>query len=572
MLKKILQLVVVLLIAAPGVMAQTVQIDSVVEPPGAIRVQVDMLNYTDVAAITLYIGFDSDLMDFTSIDSTQLTGSWLANYNSSIDKVVVTYTATPTGSGYAINGKAFDLLFDYKGGFSTDLTLDTNMSEIANSSLAGIPTTYIDGFVEQTASLGTLSLDDLIDTVGNTVTMPLSMEGAGFDSVAGLTFKIGFDPFQLSYSGIVEDALTGVTASASGGMLTITWSGSGSTMDFTSLTHLLDIQFVYNGGEADVMFRPGCEIIDNNLVPVAFDYTNGTVTAIAGTATLDISDVGIAPGSAVNIPVVASDFGAEIVGSITMNIDYDASLLVYTGYTAQQLSGWVVNNNNPGELSFQWSGSSTLADGDLVTLNFNYDSAGGQADITFQPGTILKDVGFTTIPVNYLHGSVSSYTVSGMLSYMGDASRPIATAGSSTSTVYLKNVADSSIAYTTAADANGDYTFNNIAAGSYFLDATTTIDATWAYDVTDAFIINGIGGTLTGLQALAADVNEDGSADASDAFIVYGSVVAGNVKVSSWTAPDWFFENPSVTVNTDVTQNFSAICSGDANGDFVPIY
>jgi len=53
MLKRILQLIVVLLIAAQGVMAQTVQIDSVTKPPGDIRVKVDMLSFTDVAATLL---------------------------------------------------------------------------------------------------------------------------------------------------------------------------------------------------------------------------------------------------------------------------------------------------------------------------------------------------------------------------------------------------------------------------------------------------------------------------------------------------------------------------------------
>ena len=44
MTKKLLQLVVVLLIAAQGVMAQSVEIDNVTVDPGDIAVQVDMLS------------------------------------------------------------------------------------------------------------------------------------------------------------------------------------------------------------------------------------------------------------------------------------------------------------------------------------------------------------------------------------------------------------------------------------------------------------------------------------------------------------------------------------------------
>jgi hypothetical protein len=60
--------------------------------------------------------------------------------------------------------------------------------------------------------------------------------------------------------------------------------------------------------------------------------------------------------------------------------------------------------------------------------------------------------------------------------------------------------------------------------------------------------------------------------DVTDAFIVWGSWSGGNIKVPAWIAQDWFFENPVVIVSSNlVGEDFSAICSGDANGDFVPI-
>ena len=93
MTKKLLQLVVVLLIATQGVMAQSVEIDNVTVDPGEIAVQVDMWSFTNVAAITLHIGFDSDLMDFIGIDDTQLEGTWVVNATD--DMIIVAYTATP---------------------------------------------------------------------------------------------------------------------------------------------------------------------------------------------------------------------------------------------------------------------------------------------------------------------------------------------------------------------------------------------------------------------------------------------------------------------------------------------
>jgi hypothetical protein len=193
--------------------------------------------------------------------------------------------------------------------------------------------------------------------------------------------------------------------------------------------------------------------------------------------------------------------------------------------------------------------------------------------VQFESGTILKDKYAATLPTSLYNGSVASFTVNGQLTYNGDATRPICTKNSSVSSVYLKRSSDSAIVYTTTADTVGNYVFTNVAVGNYFLDATTTINAKYGYDVTDAFVINVIGGSLSGMQATASDVNEDSFIDDTDAFIVYLSANAGNNKVTSWVAPDWLFDNvPVIISNSNVTQDFSGISSGDANGeDFIPI-
>ncbi len=576
MLKRILQLIVVLLIAAQGVMAQTVQIESVTKPPGDIRVQVDMLNFTGVSSMSLFIKFNPDLMDFTGIDSTQLAGSWTANAVG--DEIRIMYTVDVAGNAYPINGKAFDLLFDYHGGFADSLTF-TSQCEITNG-LSYVTATYIDGEVSQVTALGTVSMADLVDTVDNMVLMPINMEGAGFASVGGMTLKIAYDEFQLSYAGLVGDAVTGATASASNGVLEINWTAN-TPMDFSSLTHLMDVQFTYHGGNADVVFVPGCEISDGNLVPIATGYSDGTVTPVAGTRSLTIATLIATPDTVavpVTLPIVAADFTNDTVGAITMHINFDKSKLEYTGLVNGTLNGWTANyNNGESNVTLEWSNpAGSLCVDTIVSLNFNYGTTGGNAEVKFAAGTTVKDKASQSIPVSFNNGEVKDATlthiVSGQVYYDGDASRPLGTDGSSITTVYLRNVADSSIAYTGATDANGNFSISGVSNGNYFIDALTTIDATYAYDATDAFIIYGTGGSLTGLRLLAADVNEDSFADASDAFIVYGSYNAGNVKVGSWTAPDWFFENTSVTVSgSDILINFSGICSGDANGDFVPV-
>ncbi len=575
MTKKILQLIVVLLLITQGVMAQTVDIDDVTRAPGNIEVPVNMLNYDDIGAITLSIAYDANLMEFTGINNIDplFTGNWTTSANGS--EITIIYVA-PNNSGTTISGPAFSLQFSYSGGFTGNLLL-RNYCEIANINMGIIPSTFTDGSVTQSAAVGAVSMTNLIESIGNTVDMPVNMFGTGFGAVEAITLLIAYDDMQLSYSGLAHSALSGVVANASNGILTINWVGS--AQDFaTAPVDVFDIQFVYNGGNGDVEFVSGCEIATTGSV-LAADYTDGMVTATPGTATFTISTEVAEPGSTVVVPIVAASFGSIDIGSATLKMGFDNSLLSYVTYSAQQpTTGWVVNANNAnGEITMQWSNAlgTNYVDDNVVTLSFVYDidTVGGEAFIEFVGGTVLTDLDLATIPVNLINGAVSNeqfYIVDGQLTYMGDDTRPVGTAGTSTTTVYLKNVADSTVAYTASTDAYGNYTFVDVAAGSYFLDATTDIDATWAYDVTDAYVIYGIGGTLTGLQYLAADVNEDG-VDVTDAYIVYGSVTAGNVKVPAWTAPNWFFDGGIFTVSGDVTENFSAICSGDANGDFVPV-
>jgi len=582
MLKKILQLIVVLLITAQGVMAQTVQIASVTDPPGDVSVQVDMLGFTSangsVAAITLNIGFDSDLMDFTGISNTQLTGDWLANANG--NTISISYTASPTGTGYDINGKAFDLLFSYKGGFAGNLVFDVASCEIANSSLGSITATYVDGSITQSAAVGTVSMTTVTDTIGNTVSMPVTMQGAGFTSVSSFTFVMQYDNSELSYAGVTGSVVTGLTANANNGVLTIEWTGTAA--DFSSSTHLFDIEFVYNWGNAEVDFAPGCEVDDGSLNPIAVDYTDGYINSVSSTRSLTIQNVGASTdtiATPVNVPVVAGGFTGDLVGALTLKFSYDDSKLAYTGYTAQQLTGWTVNSATSGEVTFQWSNAAgaALADGNLITLNFNYDTTGGLANVDFVGGTIIRDNNSASLPTSFTNGSVSNFGVSGQLTYDTDGIHPIGTDGSLITKVYLRNSADSTIVDSTLTDANGNYAFTSVAVGSYFLDASTNIDAKWSYDVTDAYVIYGTYATLTGLRAQAANVNmNSGGADQTDAYIVYGSVNNGgtgtNIKVSSWVAPDWIFDNVTVTVSTgSVSQDFGGICSGDANATFVPM-
>jgi len=402
MIKRIYQLIFVLLFTVSGVMAQTVQIHDVVEEPGVILVPLDMLNFTNVGAITLDIEYDSDLLTFSGFENPALPGI-LANYSADDDFLRVTYMGM---GGVSINGKLLDLKFSYPGGFSTAVAVTS--AEIVNTSLAPIASTFIPGSVTQVTTTNVVTLvDPGLVLTGNTATVPVTIEGPDFGAVNSITLKIAYDPAQLVYAGKIDGAITGVVAAAnSNGLLTLTWIGS--AQNFTSQTTLLDLKFVYHGGgDAALSFYPGSEIADN-LSLIAVNYENTVVSPYFEDPTLTLGTVTGTPGQGVVVPVTALDFGAYQVGAMTLKVGYDPAKLTFTGFTPfQPLTGWVVSASG-GVVTLNRSNTTalTIADGLLVALNFQYNG-GGDASVVFNPGTELKTVNLVTIPVEFVNGMVS---------------------------------------------------------------------------------------------------------------------------------------------------------------------
>lgn len=399
MIKRIYQLIFVLLFTVSGVMAQTVQIHDVVEEPGVILVPLDMLNFTNVGAITLDIEYDSDLLTFSGFENPAF-GGIMTNYIGDEDILRVTWQSM---NGISINGKLLDLKFSYPGGFSTPVAVTG--AEIAGSNLAPIAATFIPGSVSQITTTNVVSLvDPGLVLVGGTATVPVTIVGPDFGAVNSITLKIAYDPAKLVYAGKVEHAIAGVVASASNdGLLTLTWIGS--PKNFTSLATLLDLKFVYNGGgDADLAFYSGSEIADA-LSPIAVNYVNTVVSPLFGDPLLTLGTVDGTPGTLVTIPIDAADFAGFEVGAITLKIGYDPAKLTYSSIQSSIL-GWIVSASN-GVLSIHRanSGGLTISDGLLLDIKFMYNG-GGLASVEFGPGTLITDTDLETIPVGFVNGMV----------------------------------------------------------------------------------------------------------------------------------------------------------------------
>jgi hypothetical protein len=258
----------------------TIIIHDTIVSPGEVVLQMDALNFVgnngQVAAITLHIDIDTNLLTFVGIENTMLPGGWLANYNLQLNEITITYTAA-SGSGYDIDGKLLDLRFVYYGGFTADLLFKPNC-EVSNINLQIIQgVVYQDGSIAQTPAQGTVMMDTVATYLGEQFDMPLDIIGGEYDSVTTIILKIAYDTSKLSYEGFTEYALVGVSVADSMSMLHVYWTDPNNPIDFTTLSTLLVFHFTFTGDSITILeFKPGSKVYNNNLV-VASDFIHGFV-------------------------------------------------------------------------------------------------------------------------------------------------------------------------------------------------------------------------------------------------------------------------------------------------------
>lgn len=161
-----------------------------------------------------------------------------------------------------------------------------------------------------------------------------------------------------------------------------------------------------------------------------------TVKATA-TPTLTIGSQTASNGDTINVPINASDFSAyeSNVGSVTLNIQYDNTLLTYINTTFNNIpiatQANLVGNN---KIVINWADATavtpiTIPNGALVTLNFNVISSmttntnlsfvdtNEVTDGAFDPisqTSFVDDDGVITLNPDTTAPSVSSYTLNGL--------------------------------------------------------------------------------------------------------------------------------------------------------------
>jgi len=153
--------------------------------------------------------------------------------------------------------------------------------------------------------------------------------------------------------------------------------------------------------------------------------------------------------------------------------------------------------------------------------------------------------------------------ITGIVRYDNTAQTPM------TNTV-VRLLQNQQIIETQTTNANGAFTFSQVANGSYTLGFTTS--KPWGgITATDALLTArhaSLVSLLSGIRLKAADVNNSNSVNTTDALQISRRQTS---VIASFTAGDWAFEQLNINVLNDTQQVVvKALCVGDVNGSNTP--
>jgi hypothetical protein len=421
--RKIYLLLTVLLAWSFNLKAQTAQIGSTTANPGdPVPFGINVAGFPDtvVGAISLFIGYDANVLTFTGTTAGTITG-YISNNMTGTQQVGIQWT---NPDGQTINGVLLTLNFIYNGlGGECDLTFNAGC-EFTENDLDPITVAYTSGHIGPISGIPTLTIEDKFTTAGPTT---VDITAAGFDPtlLGAITLYIKYNPAVATFTGTLPGKITGFYAWASNGVIGISWSNptGDSTIDGTLLT----LKFNYSGaGTTALTFQTGCEIVELDFTPVVVSYNSGSINPGSTSAFMTLSNEVALAGNPANFVITASGY-PDTVGAITLFIGFDPNCLTFLNISPGTISGANANVVSPGVLGISWTNQAGQAiDGSLLTIHFLYII--GNCAVTFNSGCEIADYELNIIPTTFTNGSMMQGTggaIAEMESKTGTVGQPI---------------------------------------------------------------------------------------------------------------------------------------------------
>ena len=151
-------------------------------------------------------------------------------------------------------------------------------------------------------------------------------------------------------------------------------------------------------------------VLVSSVVILNFGFVMPVKAVDVGEPTLTIGSQSASIGNAINVSINASNF-TDVEG-MTFNVQYDTTLLTYTGYTQDALSGHGTLAINPtgDTIAINWFDASPLnvSNGAILTLNFTVISESSvNANLTFVGTQEINDSVANPITTTFVGGVIS---------------------------------------------------------------------------------------------------------------------------------------------------------------------
>lgn len=262
-------------------------------------------------------------------------------------------------------------------------------------------TTISVGVFAQNNSFQNTQRDNPSVIIHDTITAPgeilLQVEAINFTGdnglVAAITLRIKVDTLLIDFIDIQNTSLSGswlANYNIYFNEITITYTAPfGSGYDING--KLLDLHFEYFGGfPADLHFKSGCEISNNNLQTITdIVYVDGTINQSEVNGSIKQDSVVAYYDQIFQMPVMAVGDSYDLVTEINLRLDYDITQIEFLGYEESALSNISVVNT-ASLITIDWedtiSPQSFISLDTLLYLNFLF-------------------IGDTNTSTTFLHGS-----------------------------------------------------------------------------------------------------------------------------------------------------------------------
>jgi len=291
----------------------------------------------------------------------------------------------------------------------------------------------------------------------------------------------------------------------------------------------------------------------------------GNLESIGGVLKLKNNSLMVSVNGVNNLNSVGG--GLEIRGNGNLsdlsgfsNLSYiSGNVGIYSNYALTGLTG--LDNINPDSINgLSITNNSALSFCDVQSICDYLDSPNGTIDIHDNaPGCNIW------LEIYYACLATLPQTISGKVIY-GDTLTPHQAINNALLILHNTNgiTVDSTIT-----DANGDYQFNNLSDGTYYIQTICT-KAWGGGGASDAVAIMWHFVkllTFTGINEKAGDVDGSGYLNSLDALYIAHRFV---FMITSFPAGDWVFEEDIITVSgANVVQDIKGLCVGDVNASCV---